>query len=271
MEFRRYTQFEDFALKPVSILLRNAFDNSYIGYNSELIDVHRNTLQERRNEKIKYAYDRDNLNIYINDFYSKVRSLKTSLFHEADGKVTYLLDNLLIDESETDTMRCIRILKDLLFQLFDDAKKDYDLIPIAIPPPPVPKSKRRGPRNPDVGSFVLKNPDVNFNAIHARLIPEGHHFIDPAVTSVDDIRAVFSGHNITEKVVWYNSNSLRYFIRELRQRHLIVHPNEGIWRRTIACFRSEEGEFKQKDFKDTKDPTSSVTLLLDEVIRLFSV
>mgnify|MGYP001576099984 CR=1 FL=1 len=98
MEFRRYTDFEEFAFAPLSRLLLERFEDSYVGYNSELTYRHRKALQERRNEKIKYAYDRDNLNIYINDFYSKVRSLKTSLFHEADGRVTYLLDNLLIDE-----------------------------------------------------------------------------------------------------------------------------------------------------------------------------
>jgi hypothetical protein len=272
MEFGKYTEFENFALAPICRLLDSTFDNSYFGYNSELTSRHRNVLRERRDEKEKYASDLNRLDLYINDFYIKVRGLKTSLFHETSGEVTYLLESIRIDDSGSAAMLCIRILKDLVYQLYETAKRDYDSIFIsaASSVTPAHKSKPKRSRSPNRDSFFLYNQNVNFNAIHARLTQEGHYFIDPQVTSVADIRAVFSGQNISEQVVWRDANSLRYFIRELFKRKLIESPNEGIWKRTVACFKPSEGVFKPNDFKDTKDPIASVTLLLDEVLRLFS-
>ncbi len=273
MEFTRYINFECFALNSVSKLLNNELEKSYSFYNSELTALHRKVIGERRNQKLHYATDRDSLNQYVNDFYEKINGLKNSLFHEANGTITYLLDDVKIDDSEDTTMRCIRILKELVFQLYETAKRDYDSVFISLETsvPPTQRRKNRRLRSPNRGSFFLLNPNVNFNAIHSRLTQKGHCFIDPEATSAEDIRAVFSGKNISNKVVWYEANSLRYFIRKLNENNLIEHPNEGIWKRTVACFKPSEGEFEPNDLKDTKDPIASVTLLLDEVLKLFSI
>jgi len=181
----------------------------------------------------------------------------------------YLLDNIVIDNTSSTFMNCSRALHSMVNSLYNIAERNLRSDSGLITNPSIQKSRHKRPRIPDRGSFYLNNPNVNFNAIHARLTDGNNPFIDP-MTSRNNLIRVFSGLNITEKVIWYNANSLRYFIRGLHQRNLIEKVKEGIWRRTVACFSPEQGEFKQKDFKDTKDPTASVTLLLDEVIRLFS-
>jgi hypothetical protein len=231
---------------------------------------HRHAIKEIRDNRIKYESDNIHLAVYNQSLFEKITALRNSVFKELNPGVTYLLDNIIINDSTVPIMNCIRALYGQVYSIFNFANTiETAEINVRDTNTTVEK-KHKGPRIPNRGSFFLYNQNVNFNAIHARLIPEGHHFIDPSITSADDIRAVFGGQNVTEKVVWLNANSLRYFIRELNKRKLIEPTTEGIWRRTIACFKPEEGEFEQNDFKDTKDPIAGVTLILDEVLRLFS-
>lgn len=269
MDYEQYTHFENFALEPISISLRRRFEDSYAEYNFELSRKHRSTLQEIRDNKLKYESKVPHLNLYINDLYAKIRELKRSLFQETEAGIIYLLEDIEVDDSRNNAMNCVRSLKRMVDSLYEIAEADFRLIAATITPAPVQKLKRNRTRSADKGSFELKNPDKNFNAIHARLTDENHRFIDPS-TSVENLSRAFRGFNIAEKIVWYEANSLRYLIRELSGRDLIELTKEGIWRRTVLCFKPEHGEYKPQNFKDTKDPIAPVTRLLDEVIRLFS-
>lgn len=269
MDYSKYTDFENFTLVPISRHLRRTFDDLYADYNFELSKKHRLAVKEIRDNRIKNESDVEHLEQYNRDLLEKSSKLKDSLFQEKDEGIIYLLDGIKLDDSTNTFMNCIRALRGMVYSIDRIAK--INQIPNSnLPKTILPrKSTSSRPRNPDKNSFVLKNPKVNFNAIHARLIAENHPFIDPRTTS-EELSHVFLGFNITEKVVWYEANSLRYLIRELIENELIEPPNEGIWRRTVACFKPEHGEFNPKNFKNTKDPVASVSRLLDEVMRLFS-
>jgi hypothetical protein len=126
--------------------------------------------------------------------------------------------------------------------------------------------------------FELKYDNVNLEAVHQRLIDD--HFIDDT-TDPDVFRQIFSGNLITNKVIWYNPNSLRFFIRAIvdkrslkkenpEQERGVKHPPEGIWQRTTGCFRSPDRDYEEEEFKDTKDPIARVTRLLIPAINLIN-
>jgi hypothetical protein len=127
-----------------------------------------------------------------------------------------------------------------------------------------PKIKVKRTRISKRQSFQLTNSNVNLNRVHKIL--RDSRFIDER-TSFENFSMVFSGEPVSPKVIWFNANSLQYFIQEIIKGGGVIMPNEGKWERTIKCFKKTDDDYYVTDLKNTKAPVTSKTNMLDLAIE----
>jgi hypothetical protein len=126
--------------------------------------------------------------------------------------------------------------------------------------------KRKRVRIPTAESFVLAHSNVNLEEVFRIL--STNNFIVPDCH--DSFAQAFSGHPVTNKVVWHEANSLQYFIKEIYSKGGIEKTPEGKWVRTIKCFKKPDGDYEVGDLQNTHEPVAPVTLILDRAIELIN-
>lgn len=232
-----------------------------------------NLVGEARRNFEEYQESRKKSSLFFSTLVRKVKEIKDSLFKTTDLGIEYIPTEVLINEigkpQESYPFHIYQFILNVSKMYSEYLEEDNNVKIFSIQ---APKShKKKGKRRPSRQSFQLTNPkETNLNAAHLILSGEKNNFI-AVNTPFVNFEQVFSGEPVAEtnKVVWEETNALRYFIRELIKKKAVISPNEGRWERTIKCFKKSYREFEVKDFSKTHNPVDTITLILDDAIKKF--
>lgn len=274
MDYAHYTEFENFALIPISRHLRQTFDDSYADYNNVLSSKYRKAIQEIRENKLKYQPDISTLNIYLSDLFKKISDLKKSLFIESDFQIIYLLEDIEVDKSLSPAMKCIITLLDKVNGLLESTRKDIFQYTETR------TAKTVVPDNPVV---EIHGDRYGFNVLNQRILLtvwkslKKNGFIANNLNSYDPFERNFTGGKITKRIKWLPSiNSLHYFIDgisgENKELGIGIKEEQERWIMASSVFEKKDGSLFNSDLLShaNRKPPIEQQRILNEIISLFN-
>lgn len=208
---------------------------------------------------------------YFDDMSGKVKRVLKDLFEERANGVYYIYHgaNLFLNQ------------KDVIFALYANSIYEYCLeietifqkriheinessISVRDSYAHAPKCKVKKTRVAKRQSYELTNPDINLQLVHKIL--RDNKFIDKG-TSFENFSQAFSGDPVSPKIIWFNANSLQYFIQSLIKGKGVKSPNQGKWNCAIKCFKNSTADYTISNLQNTIAPVGSKTRILDLAIK----
>ena len=235
-------------------------------------------------EKIRLNYyelkkNRDDPNYYLIDIVEKLNIIKKELFIIHKDVVLYRPKksiivkplqegDLLSEAANAQFLSLENMILHYNLQLIGNTVNPINRLKEFNVGAKLDQAKLKKIRKSEEQTFVLSHESVNLKVVYEILLTNG--FIWPD-TQFDNFKMVFkkSVDPLQNKVVWIHANALHYFIKRIYNEGGVEKAKEGMWNRTIKCFKNPNGDYKVEDLKNTHEPIARETKILDLAIDLF--